>query len=112
MVELGGLTATPRPVPTRHWRCYGAAPLPSGPDALDEPLAAFPSWYLRIVCERCGKERMVNEVHMPQRDLPLREILDRARHGGCGGRAGHAELLTGIAAASSRPVRTIVLREG
>jgi hypothetical protein len=60
---------TARPVPLRHWRSYGDAPLPSGPEALDEPLAAFPSWYLRIVCDRCGKEHMVKEVHMPQRDL-------------------------------------------
>jgi hypothetical protein len=90
-----------------HWRSYGDHPLPSGPEALDEPLAAFPSWYLRIVCDRCGKERMVNEVHMPQRDLPISDILARARHDGCGGRAGKAELLTGIAAASSRPVRRI-----
>jgi hypothetical protein len=73
---------TARAVPQRHWRSYGDHPLPSDPEALDEPLAAFPSWYLRIVCDRCG------------------------------GRAGKAELLTGIAAASSRPVRRIVLREG
>ena len=85
-----------RPVPSRHWRCYGDHPLPSGPEALDEPLAAFPSWYLRIVCEPCGKERMVSEVHLSQRALPLRDILDRARHDDCGGRAGRAELLTGI----------------
>ena len=31
------------------------------------------------------------------------------RQDGCGGRAGKAELLTGIEAASSRPVRKIVL---
>ena len=55
---------------------------------------------------------MVNEVHTPQRDLPLRDILDRARHDGCGGRPGRVELLTGIKGASSRPVRRIVLREG
>jgi hypothetical protein len=55
---------------------------------------------------------MVNEVHMPHRDLPLRDILDRARHEGCCGRAGKAELLTGIAGTSSRPVRKIVLRDG
>jgi hypothetical protein len=92
------------------WRSYGDHPLPSPDDALDEPLAAFPSWYLRITCDRCGKERMVNEMHMPQHDLPLRDILERARHDGCGGRAGKAELLTGIKGASSRPVRRIVLR--
>jgi hypothetical protein len=32
-------------------------------------------------------------------------------HDGCGGRAGRAELLTGIDG-SSRPVRRIVLRDG
>jgi hypothetical protein len=29
-------------------------------------------------------------------NMPLRAILDRMRHDGCGGRAGKAELLTGI----------------
>ena len=37
-----------RPVPKRHWRSYGNDPLPSGAEALDEPFAAFPSWFLRI----------------------------------------------------------------
>ena len=98
----------PRPVPRRHWRSYGNDPLPSGEQALDEPLRAFPSWFLRIVCERCGKERMISETHMPQRGMLIRDILDRARHDGCGGRAGKAELLTGIDG-SSRPIRRIVL---
>ena len=101
-----------RPVPRRHWRSYGNDPLPSGEEALDEPLRAFPSWFLRIVCDRCGKERMISETHMPQRDMLIRDILDRARHDGCGGRAGKAELLTGIEGASSRPVRRIVVRGG
>jgi hypothetical protein len=38
-----------RTVPRRHWRSYGNDPLPSGKQALDEPLRAFPSWFLRIV---------------------------------------------------------------
>jgi hypothetical protein len=38
---------------------------------------------------------MVNEAHMAQRDMPIRTILDRIRHDGCGGRAGKVELLTG-----------------
>jgi hypothetical protein len=101
----------PRPVPKRHWRSYGNDPLPSGEQALDEPLRASPSWFLRIVCERCGKERMISETHMPQGDMLIRDILDRMRHDGCGGRAGRAELLTGIDG-SSRPVRRIVLRDG
>ena len=76
---------------------------------MDEPFAAFPSWFLRIECDRCGKVRMVNEVHAPRWDLPLKEIIKRARHDGCGGRAGRAELVTGIDGVTSRPVRRIVL---
>jgi hypothetical protein len=53
-----------RPVPRRHSRSYGNDPLPTGAEALDEPLRAFPSWFLRIVCDRCGKERMIAETHM------------------------------------------------
>jgi hypothetical protein len=34
------------------------------------------------------------------------------RHDGCGGLPGKAELLTGIEAASSRPVRKIVVLDG
>ena len=53
---------------------------------------------------------MLNEVHTPSdRAMPIRDIIARMRHDGCGGRAGRAELLTGIEAASSRPVRRIVL---
>jgi hypothetical protein len=95
--------------PQRHWRSYGTEALPSGVEALDEPLAAFPSWFLRIECDRCGKVQMVNEVHARWRDRTLRAILARMRHDGCGGLAGKAELLTGIEGASSRPVRRIVL---
>jgi hypothetical protein len=29
---------TARPVPRRHWRSYGDSPLPTGAEALDEPL--------------------------------------------------------------------------
>ena len=42
----------------------------------------------------------------------LRDILDRMRHDGCGGRAGKVELLTGIEGGGHRPVRRIVLPEG
>ena len=100
---------TARPVPRRHWRSYGDDPLPTGREALDEPFSAFPSWYMRITCDRCGKDRMLNEVHAPHRDMPIREIIKRARHDGCGGRAGKVELMTGIDG-SSRPGRKIVLR--
>jgi hypothetical protein len=57
---------------------------------------------------------MLNEAHTSprRRDLPIRELLAKLRHDGCGGRAGRAELLTGIDGVSSRPVRRIVLRVG
>ena len=43
------------------------APYPQ--EALQQPMRAFPSWFLRITCDRCGKDRMLNEAHMPQRDI-------------------------------------------
>src|SRR5215469_2800608 len=52
-----------RPPPERHWRSYGTEPLPTPQEALDEPLKAFPSWFLKITCDRCGKDVMMNEVH-------------------------------------------------
>ena len=54
--------------------------------------------------------RMIAETHMPVPDaMMLRDILNRMRHDGCGGRAGKAELLTGIEGVSSHSVRRIVL---
>jgi hypothetical protein len=44
-----------------------------------------------------------------QRATPIRDLIAKLRHDGCGGRAGRVELLTGIEGASSRPVRKIVL---
>ena len=103
---------TRMPVPKHHWLTHGNNyPLPTGAEALDEPFAAFPSWFMRVTCERCGKERMFNEVHSAQRAMLIRDILAKMRHDGCGGLAGKAELLTGIEGVSSRPVRRIVLRE-
>jgi hypothetical protein len=43
--------------------------------------------------------------------MPIRAILAKMRHDGCGGLAGKAELVTGIEGVSSRPVRKIVLRD-
>ena len=43
-----------KPAPARHWRSYGTDPLTA--EALDEPLRAFPSWFLKISCERYGKD--------------------------------------------------------
>jgi hypothetical protein len=104
---------TARMPPARHWRSYGDDPLPTGQEALAEPFSAFPSWFLRIECDRCGKVVMHNEAHAARwRHRTMRYILDRMRHDGCGGHAGNAELLTGVESASSRPVRRIVLIEG
>ena len=44
--------------------------------------------------------------------MPIRAILAKMRHDGCGGRAEKAELLSGVDGVSSRPVRKIVLRDG
>jgi hypothetical protein len=105
---------TARPVPQRHWRSYGNDPLPTGPEALLEPFAAFPSWFLLITCDRCGKVELINEAHAhaARRTMALRDILDRMRHDECGGRAGRSELRSGHDGVSSRPVRKIVLRDG
>jgi hypothetical protein len=88
-------------------------------------LRAFPSWFLRIECDRCSKVRMLNEAHVTagQRNLRLRDLLARARHEGCGGRILKAELITGVEGVSStdwvgpeelnvssRPVQRIVLK--
>jgi hypothetical protein len=99
-------------VPRRYWGSSEQLPTPA--EAMDLPLRSFPNWILRITCERCFKDRMLSEASAPprQRDMPLGILLARARHDGCGGGAGRAELLTGIEGASSRPVRRIVLRAG
>jgi hypothetical protein len=49
-----------RTPPQRHWRSYSTDPLPTGAEALDEPLNAFPSWFLRVECDRCGQLQLVN----------------------------------------------------
>jgi hypothetical protein len=105
----GVATMTTRSAPRRHWFSYGTDPLPTGPEALDEPFTAFPSWFLRIECDRCGKVQMISEAHMKRGAMPIRDIIARMRHDGCGGLAGKAELLTGIEGVSSRSVRRIVL---
>jgi hypothetical protein len=80
--------------------------LPSGAEALDQPVRTFPSWFMRITCDRCRQQRMFSETHAAgQRDMLIRDIIARMRHDGCGGRAGRVELLTGIEGASSRPMR-------
>jgi hypothetical protein len=73
-----------RPPPERHWRSYGTDPLPTAQEALQQPMRAFPSWFLRITCDRCGKVRMINEVHAPerQRDMPAARPCPAAGQGG------------------------------
>jgi hypothetical protein len=100
------------PCAPRHWRSYGDDPLPTGAEALNEPFRAFPSWLMRVTCDRCGKDRMFSETHAAEGGMLIRDILKRMRHDGCGGRPVRAELLTGIDGASSRPVRRIVLLDG
>jgi hypothetical protein len=109
-MERDDESMTIRPLPKRHWRSYGDAPLPTAAEALAGPFSAFPSWFLRITCDRCGKATMLNEAHTKgkRREMTLRELLARMRHEGCGGLAGEAELLTGIEGVSPR-VRRIVL---
>jgi hypothetical protein len=65
--------------PKRHWRSYGNDPLPTGAEALDEPLNAFPSWFLRIVCERCGEDLMFSETNSARDNMLIRDILERMR---------------------------------
>jgi hypothetical protein len=57
---------------------------------------------------------MLNEAHAleRQRDMPIRVLLARMRHDGCGGRPARVELLSGVDGVSSRPGRRIVLRQG
>jgi hypothetical protein len=49
----------------RHWRSYGTDPLPTPAEALADPFVAFPSWFLRIECDRCGKVVIHNESMRP-----------------------------------------------
>jgi hypothetical protein len=43
---------------------------------------------MRITCDRCGKDRMLNEAHTAHRDMRIRAIIAKMRHDGCGGRPG------------------------
>ena len=104
--------AMPGRKPERYCRSYGDDPQPTGAEAMDEPFAAFPSWKLRIRCDRCGKDRFLVETHFDRRDMLLREIIKRIRQDGRGGHGARAELMTGVEGVTSRPVRRIALMEG
>jgi len=68
----------PRPrriVPPRQWRIDSDEPLPTGRQALDQPFSAFPSWLMKVTCDRCGQERIFAEAHAArQRDMLIRDI--------------------------------------
>jgi len=98
-------------VPARHWRSYGDDPLPTPAEALAAPLSAFPSWFLRMECERCGQDRYIHQVHMPPiwQDVTLERIVQRLSHDGCGGRAKVVELITAVAGSSQIVPRRIRL---
>ena len=53
---------TARPIPRRHWRSYGTQPLPTPAEALDEPFRAFPSRFMRVTCDRCGRKETVRRT--------------------------------------------------
>jgi hypothetical protein len=100
--------------PERHWLRDATEPLPAPQEALREPMRAFPSWFLKITCDRCGKDSMLNEAHASDRqhDIPVGVFIARMRHDECGGRMGRVELLTGLMVSRPRSVRRIVLRAG
>ena len=81
--------------------------MPTPREALAAPLSAFPSWFLRMECERCGRDRVVNQVHMPAiwEDVTLEKIVARLHHEGCGGRAKVVELATHVAGVSQPTCR-------
>lgn len=85
------------------WRCYGDHPLPDRATALAAPLRSFPSWYLRMECAVCGRDRYLNETHLTiagHGDRRVADLIGRMRHEGCGGRPKLVELTTGIPGSS------------
>src|SRR5215813_6382787 len=90
-----------RPMTTdrRRWRAWGNDPLPTPAEALAAPLSAFPSWFIRMECERCGQENFLNQVHMRAiwRDATICCTVARMHHEGCGGRPKVVELVTDVA---------------
>jgi hypothetical protein len=58
--------------------------MPSPEEALNQAFAAFLSRFLRLECDRRGKERLLNEAYISevQRRTRLGVFLSRARHEG------------------------------
>jgi len=88
----------------RRWRPNGFRPLPAADEALRLPFPAFPSWFLRFECGRCGQAWILNEALAPQRDV-VADLLAYARHEGCGGQAAKAARLNTNTRVGGRPVR-------
>ena len=71
--------------------------------------AAFPSWFIRMECDRCGREHYTT-VHMAAiwQGAPVAEVIARMHHEDCGGRPKLVELVTDVAG-GSQPTRQIRL---
>ena len=82
------------------YRSWGNDPLPSRDVALASPLRAFKSWYLRMECGKCGRERWLAETHLSiagKGGMLIRDLIPRLRHGErCDGEPRVVELITGI----------------
>jgi hypothetical protein len=53
------------PLPAVFWHCYDhpdRRPDPDRETALAAPVAAFPSWYVRVICGGCGTEKYINQI--------------------------------------------------
>ena len=59
--------------------------------ALDEPFRAFQSWFMRISCDRWGKDRMLNEAHTLSDKITIRAIIARLRWRGRAGGVAHRD---------------------
>ena len=81
-------------------------PLPTTAEALAAPLSAFPSWYLRMECERCGRKGPSIEYTRRAiwQDATVAEVIARMHHedAGCGGRPKVVELVTNVAGSSQQ----------
>ena len=61
----------------------GTEPLPTGAEALDEPFRAFPSWFMRVTCDRCGAHATGRPADpRPHRQDTPRQLRRSAGNGG------------------------------
>jgi hypothetical protein len=98
--------------PGPPWRCYGDHPLPDRAAALASPLRAFPSWYLRMECAACGREKYLAETHLTiagHGDRRVGDLIRRLKHEGCGGKPKLVELITGIPGSSAWQRRIVLV---